>query len=90
MNDPNLEKIVNNNIADIQKGFLGKTITQVSSYLDHMYGFHNRDKRKIELSNFIESLKVMSDRMKIKKSNDNGDKDVQGQEKQRRKPNRRN
>jgi hypothetical protein len=84
MTDPNLEKIVNNNILDIEKGFLGRTITQASSYLDYVYGYHNRDKRKIELSDFVEALKLTSDRLKIKKSNDNGVKNVPKQRQQQR------
>ena len=37
MTDPNLEKIVNSNIRDIEKGSLGRTITQASSYLAVSY-----------------------------------------------------
>ena len=66
--EPNLEKILNSNIKDIQKGYLGKTIAQASSYLDYMYGYHNRDKRKIELSNFIEELKLISNKYKLMKN----------------------
>ena len=84
MTDPNLEKIVNDNIKDIERGFLGRTITQVSSYLDYMYGYHNRDKRKIELSDFIESLKLLSDRLKIKKSNEDGLNNGQGRQQRRK------
>ena len=89
MTDPNLEKIVNTNIRDIEKGFLGKTIVQASSYLHNMYGFYDRDRREIELSDFIESLKVLSDRLKIKKSNDNGVKNVQQKQRQQKRKTRR-
>ena len=88
MTDPNLEKIVNSNIRDIEKGSLGRTITQASSYLDYLYGYHNRDKRKIELSEFIEELKLVSDKLKIKKLNNGEPKN--GKRQQQKRKNRRN
>ena len=65
MSDPNLNKIVDTNIKDIKQGILGTTITQVSSYLDYIYGYHNRDKRKKELDDFIYELKLLSDQFKL-------------------------
>ena len=53
MSDPNLNKIVDANIKNIKQGILGTTITHASSYLDYIYGYYNRDKRKQELDNFI-------------------------------------
>jgi hypothetical protein len=84
MTDPNLEKIANTNIVDLEKGFLGKTITQASSYLHHMYGLYNRDKRIIELANFTEAIQLMSDKLKIKKNNEETDNGKKQQQKQRR------
>jgi len=67
MNDPNLNKILQNNLKQIQKdGKIGKAHAQASSYLDYMYGFHNRDKRKIELDQFVEKLKDLSNESKMK------------------------
>lgn len=88
MTDPNLEKIVNTNIRDIEKGHLGRTIVQASSYLDNIYGFYNRDKRERELSEFIDSLKILSDTLKIKKLNEGEPKN--GKRQQQRRKARRN
>jgi hypothetical protein len=88
MTDPNLQKIVDSNIEEIEKGNIGKTITHVSGYLDYIYGYHNRDKRRIELTQFIDQLKLLSDSLKLKKLS-NGEKNVQGQHQEKRRKFRR-
>jgi hypothetical protein len=88
MTDPNLQKIVDSNIEEIEKGNIGKTITHVSGYLDYIYGYHNRDKRRIELTQFIDQLKLLSDSLKLKKLS-NGEKNVQGQHQEKRRKYRR-
>ena len=90
MTDPNLQKIVDSNIEEIEKGNIGKTITHASGYLDYIYGYHNRDKRKIELTQFIDQLKLLSDSLKLKKLS-NGENNVHGQQRQqKRRQSRRN
>tara|TARA_Y100000310_G_scaffold17474_2_gene17293 strand:- start:29 stop:298 length:270 start_codon:yes stop_codon:yes gene_type:complete len=88
MTDPNLQKIVDSNIEEIEKGNIGKTITHVSGYLDYIYGYHNRDKRKIELTQFIDQLKLLSDSLKLKKLS-NGERNVQGQHQEKKRKYRR-
>ena len=88
MTDPNLQKIVDSNIEEIEKGNIGKTITHVSGYLDYIYGYHNRDKRKIELTQFIDQLKLLSDSLKLKKLS-NGERNVQGQHQEKKREYRR-
>ena len=39
MTDPNLEKIIEANIKDIENDELGLTLAQASSYLDYIYRY---------------------------------------------------
>ena len=82
MKDPNLRKIIETNILEIQKNNLGTAITQASSYLDYIYKYKNRDKRKIELNNFVEEVKLLSNKLRIK-NDSNGAYDVKSKEKQK-------
>ncbi len=87
MMDPNLQKFIDANIEDIKKGNIGRIITHASSYLSHVYACGDRDKRKIELTEFIEKLKVLANSFRLKKLND-GERNVkrhqQGQNSRRR------
>ena len=84
MTDPNLVKIIESNVEEIEKGNIGRTITHASSYLDYIYGYNNRDKRKIELTQFIEKLKLLANSLKLKKIN-NGVENVQKRKRQQKK-----
>jgi hypothetical protein len=67
MRDPNLQKIINHNIHNIKKNILGTTIVQASSYLNFIYYGEKREKRQQELDDFIEDIKLLSNKFKIQK-----------------------
>jgi len=90
MTDPNLQKIVDSNMEEIEKGNIGKTITHVSGYLDYIYGYHNRDKRRIELTEFIDQLKLLSDSLKLQKMKSGENHVKKRQQRQKRQKPRRN
>ncbi|MAG39572.1 hypothetical protein CMI41_01210 [Candidatus Pacearchaeota archaeon] len=66
MTDPNLEKIIEANIKDIENDELGLTLAQASSYLDYIYRYERRDRRKIELERFTEKIKNLANFFKNK------------------------
>jgi len=70
MNDPNLRKIINANLDDIKNDNLASTLSHASSYLDYMYGYKDINKRKIELDNFIQEVKYLSNKLKIRNNSD--------------------
>jgi len=70
MTDPNLEKIIENNIKDIEKDELGLTIAQASSYLNYIYKNQNLNKKKIELDSFVQKIKDLANYFKIKHMGD--------------------
>ena len=80
MLDPNLEKIIKSNISEIKKNNLGTAISHASSYLDYIYRYKNRDKRKLELNNFIEKIKLLSNELRIQ-NDSNGVHDVKSKQK---------
>ena len=84
MTDPNLDKIVNANINEIKQGRIGTTITYASGYLDYMYGYHNRDKRKIELTEFIDKLKLLSNQLQLEKEENKNVQSIHKQQKRKR------
>ena len=64
--DPNLQKFIDSNLEEIKQGNIGTIITHASSYLDYVYGYYNRDKRKIELTEFVETLKALTNSFRLK------------------------
>ena len=74
MTDPNLKKIIEININNIKNDNLGTTISHASSYLDHMYGYEDENEKKLELENFIEEVKYLANKLRIR-NNSNGVED---------------
>lgn len=67
MKDPNLQKIIDHNIHSIKKNKLGTTIVQANSYLNFIYCGEQRQKREQELDDFIEYIKLLSNKFRIQK-----------------------
>ena len=74
MKDPNLNKIIETNINNIKNDNLGTTISYASSYLDNMYGYEDKDEKKLELENFIQEVKHLANKLRIR-NNSNGVED---------------
>ena len=71
MKDPNLNKIIKTNIENIKNNNLGTTISHASSYLDNIYGYKNENDKKLELENFIQEVKYLANKLRIR-NNSNG------------------
>ena len=84
MKDPNLKKIIKANLKEIAKDQLGTAITHASSYLYYIYINEDKKKRKIELDNFIEEIKILSNELRINE-NSNGENNVKSKKQQKNK-----
>jgi len=65
--DPNLQRIIEHNVENIQKDNLGTVIVQANSYLEFVHLNKDKNKKQQELDKFIEEIKVMSNKFKLKK-----------------------
>ena len=65
--DPNLQRIIDHNIENIEKDSLGTVIVQANSYLEFIYFNKSQFKKEQELDNFIEEIKILSNKFKLKK-----------------------